>query len=135
MPADVVQSLAGYGELAAERLADRFIRGMDGGEVTPMTWDNQRWIRYRSTMEVVGDFVSRFAASFKSPEPGDRSYLELIERDKDADPASYRLDEEQRHHAEDISPALADLGQEMGDFHLSKGAPRPKPGLRIRPQF
>ena len=135
MPQSVVEDISVYGQLAAEKLADRFIREMDGGKPTPMTWDNQRWIRYRSTMEVVGDFLAKFAASMKNPERGDRSYMELIERENGADPSCYRLTDEQRHLAEDVTPSLADLGQELGDGDLAKGAPRPTPGLRVRPQF
>lgn len=135
MPDEVVKDVAGYGAEAADRLADRFLRGIDNGEATPMTWDNQRWIRYRSTMEVVKDFLARFAASLKSPEAGDRSYVELVRRDPSEPPNSYRFAEAEREGASDITRELADLGQEMGDCDFSKNAPRPKPGLRVRPQF
>ncbi len=135
MPDAVVQEVAGYGREAADRLANRFLRGLDNGESTPMTWDNQRWIRYRSTMEVVKDFLSRFAFSLKNPEPGDRSYAELVRRDVDEAPSSYRFAEAERECAGDITRELADLGQEMGDCDFSRIAPRPKPGLRVRPQF
>ncbi len=130
-----VHEIAGYGECAAERLADRFLRGTDKGEPTAMTWDNQRWVRYRSTMSVLRGFLSRFATGMKGPEPGERSYEELIVREGNTLPASYRFDEEQREGARDITRGLADLGQEMGDCDLSKGAPRPEPALRVRPQF
>ena len=135
MEANVVEEIAGYGGEAARRLEDRFLRGEDNGEPTPMTWDNQRWIRYRSTMEVVKDFLARFSASLKSPEPGDGSYLELIRRDPVEAPNSYRFAEAEREGAVDITHELADLGQEMGDCDFSRNAPRPKPGLRLRPQF
>jgi hypothetical protein len=100
-----------------------------------MTWDNQRWIRYRSTMSVLRDFLSRFATGMKGPEAGDRSYEDLIVREGNALPGSYRFDEEQREGARDVTRGLADLGQEMGDCDLCKGAPRPEPALRVRPQF
>jgi predicted acylesterase/phospholipase RssA len=135
MPDKVVKDIAGYGGLAAEKLADRFLRGTDDGAPTPMTWDNQRWIRYRSTMEVVADFLSRFSESLKQPESGDRSYVQLVERGKDAPPGSYRFDQEQLGFARDITHQLADLGQEIGDCDLAKNAPRPRPALRVRPQF
>jgi hypothetical protein len=135
MPQTAVEEIAGYGAEAANRLSDRFLRGTDLGEQTPMTWDNQRWIRYRSTMEVLKDFLSRFATSLKSPEPGDRTYLELVRRDAAELPASYRFAEAERECADDITREIADLGEEMNDCDLSKNSPRPKPGLRVRPQF
>ena len=135
MPTDVVQGIAGYGEQAAEKLADHFLRGIDNGKPTPMTWDNHRWIRYRSTMEVLAEFLSKFAASLRDPEPGDRTYSELVKREAGELPNSYRFTGEQREFARDATRQVGDLGQEMGDYDLSEGAPRPKPGLRVRPQF
>ena len=135
MPGDVVEGIAGYGEAAAEKLTDHFLRGVDNGKPTPMTWENHRWIRYRSTMGVLREFVSRFSASLASPEPGDRSYLDLILRDAGEPPSGYRFQEEQRECAMDITRQLGDLGQEMEDCDLSSGAPRPQPALRTRPQY
>jgi predicted acylesterase/phospholipase RssA len=135
MPSKTVEEISEYGSEAATRLADRYLRGIDNGQPTRMTWDNQRWIRYRSAMELLRDFLSRFRRSFQGPEPGDRTYAELIERDEQAPPASYRFTEEQRECARDISPTLADLGQELEDCDLSDGAPRPEPSLRVRPTF
>ncbi len=133
MPSKTVQEVSEYGCDAAARLADRYLRGIDNGQPTPMTWDNQRWIRYRSAMELLRDFLSRFRTSFQNPEPGDRTYAQLIERDEYTPPASYT--EEQRECARDITPALADLGQELGDCDLAKNAPSPEPSLRVRPKF
>jgi predicted acylesterase/phospholipase RssA len=135
MPTPTVAEISEYGSVAATLLADRYLRGIQDGLPTPMTWDNQRWIRYRSVMELLGEFLSKFRRSFQNPEPGDRSYAELIERDDQTPPASYRFSEEQRECARDISPTLADLGQELEDSYLADGAPRPEPSLRVRPTF
>ncbi len=135
MPSEVVHGIAGYGQAAAEKIADHFLRGIDEGNPTPMTWDNHRWIRYRSTMEVLADFLSQFAGSLEKPEPGDRPYTELLKREAGDPPSSYRFTEEQRECARDLTRQVRDLGQEMGDCDLAEGAPRPKPGLRVRPQF
>ncbi len=135
MPADVVQGIAGYGEQAGGKLADHFIRGIDDGKPTPMTWDNHRWIRYRSTMEVLAEFLSRFALSLEHPGADDRTYSELVKREAGDPPGSYRFTAEQREFARDATRQVGDLGQEMGDYDLASGAPHPRPGLRVRPQF
>jgi hypothetical protein len=135
MPREVIDKIAGFGTEAAERLADRFLRGRDQGAATPMTWDNHRWIRYRSTMEVMKDFLSRFSKSLRSPEPGDRSYAELVRRQPGEPPNSYRFAEAEREGAADITLALGELGQEMSDCDFSKNAPHPEPGLRVRPKY
>jgi len=48
MPQLTVTPIADYGEQAAEKLIARFSYGTDGSQPTVMTWQNHRWIRYRS---------------------------------------------------------------------------------------
>src|SRR5262249_10970377 len=60
MPATAMNEIADYGTEAGEKLVDRFAKGIDGGKPTRMNWDNQRWIRYRSTMATLAPFLSRF---------------------------------------------------------------------------
>jgi predicted acylesterase/phospholipase RssA len=74
MPPDILASLNGYGCEAGQHLIDHFIHGTDNGESTPMTWNNQRWIRYRSTMALLETFLAKFAYSMNNPEPGDAPY-------------------------------------------------------------
>jgi predicted acylesterase/phospholipase RssA len=135
MPRHRVERIASYGERAADKLIERFIYGADGGKPTPMTWDNQRWIRYRSTMAVLEDFLSAFQRALDETQPGDRSYRELIARPPGAPPASYPFTAAQQTYAESITARLHDLGRESAARELSQGAPRPTPALRVRPQF
>jgi hypothetical protein len=106
---------------------------VDSGEKTPMTWDNHRWVRYRSTMALLESFLADFAHSVEHPEPGDQTFFELIGRDRNVLPTSYPLTEEQRKEAMEMTHRLSDLGREDGT--LKEGAPRPTPALRIRPSF
>jgi hypothetical protein len=64
-------------------------------------------------MSVLRDFLSRFATGMKGPEPGERSYEELIVREGTALPGSYRFDEEQREGARDITRGLADFSSRL----------------------
>ncbi len=133
MPADVLKALSSYGELAGDKLMDHFLNGVDNGEKTTMTWDNHRWVRCRSTMALVETFLADFAYSVEHPEPGDRTFFELIGRDRDAPPASYPITEEQRKEAMKMTERLIMLGHKDGA--LKDGAPKPTPALRIRPSF
>jgi hypothetical protein len=130
MPPDVLTSLNEYGEKAAERLIDHFINGTDQGKPTEMTWDNQRWIRYRSTMSEIEKFLAAFAASVVSPETGDTPYSALVD-----DPPSYPLGSSQHSTALDETRRLTDLGNAMSKPPLNEGTPRPEPDLVIRPSF
>jgi predicted acylesterase/phospholipase RssA len=134
MARDVVDALSGYGTLAGRKLIDRFLEGTDDdGKPTAMTWDNHRWIRYRSTMALLETFLSDFAYSVEHPEPGDRNFFELISRESGVPPASYPLNEKQRGEAADATRSFVAAGQR--DQSLAAGAPKPTPALRIRPSF
>lgn len=133
MPAPLVTKLSGYGTEAAEALIDHFVNGRDHGEVTPMTWDNHRWIRYRSTIALLEAFFENFAFSLENPEPGDRSFFQLINRAKLDPLESYKLSDDQRNYATVRTLEIEELGQSKGP--LEAGAPKPTPALRIRPTF
>jgi predicted acylesterase/phospholipase RssA len=133
MSKEVLDALSGYGTLAGQKLIDRFLEGMDDGKRTAMTWDNHRWIRYRSTMALLETFLADFAYSVEHPEPGDKNFFELIARDPGMPPASYPLNEKQRSEAAESTKSLVAAGQK--DQKLSAGAPKPTPALRIRPSF
>lgn len=135
MPPEVLDSLNKYGQEAAQRLIDHFINGTDptikradpNDHTTEMTWNNQRWIRYRSTMALLEDFLEKFADTVKHPERGDLSYLELIANDP-----SYHLNPDQKLAAEKKTQSLVGLDPEMS---LGEGSPHPEPILVIRPSF
>jgi predicted acylesterase/phospholipase RssA len=135
MSAPAIDQIAGYGECAGEKLIDRFVRGVDNGHETDMTWENHRWVRYRSTMAVLGQFLARFNSAFGYSEGSDQSYLNLIGRGSKAPPGSYRLTPAQQACAQRISPELCELGERFETCEMDVGAPRPEPALRIRPQF
>ena len=77
---------------------------------------------------------SQFARSIAHPEPGDRSYIELIRRKSGEEPRSYRLTAEQIEDAEWFTRRLAELRIDM-DAVMERGQPKPEPLLRIRPKY
>jgi hypothetical protein len=134
MPLEVQTALAEYGTEAAQRIIDHFIKGVDHDRPVRTTWDNHRWTRYRSTMALIGNFLSQFSNSIAKPELTDRSYSELIRRLKTEEPRSYQLSAQQREAAERLTERLAELGTEI-DGLMRDGQPKPDPTLRVRPNF
>jgi hypothetical protein len=134
MPLEVQKALADYGTEAAHRIVGHFIDGADFKGPVRTTWDNQRWVRFRSTMALIGDFLSSFGVSVSNPEPGDRSYIQLIQRKPGEDPRSYPLTTDQLDDTEWFTDRLAELGTDM-DGVMKDGQPKPEPLLRIRPSF
>ena len=133
MPVEVVNKVAGYGYAAGEKLADRFAEGIDSGKPTKMNWENQRWVRYRSTMATLSAFLSRYQQAYEQPEENDPSYLSLVNRGADA--VSYPLTGGQVECAVTIGAALDRLSKEIQLCQLEANSPRPEPALRVRPQF
>jgi len=133
MSSQAVNEIADYGEQAGEKLINRFIEGMDNGKPTPMTWENHRWIRYRSTMATLVGFLSRFRRAYEQPEDVDPSYFTLITRGANA--PSYPLAAEQVECATSVIADLDRLSNEIEACRLELRSPRPEPALRVRPQF
>jgi predicted acylesterase/phospholipase RssA len=136
MPPTLLNDLSGYGEEAADHLIQHFLYGTDDGKPTRMTWDNHRWIRYRSSTSLLGDFLAHYASSADNPEPGDLNIMTLVARRKgDPPPTGYPFSPEQREIALEFTDRLIKLGTEMKDKDLQTNGPRPEPALRVRPKF
>jgi hypothetical protein len=134
IPKEVTTALAAYGTEAARRIIGHFTEGSDFNGPVRTTWDNHRWVRFRSTMALIGDFLEHFGAAIANPEPGDRSYIQLIRRKPNEEPRSYRLTADQVDDAERFARRLAELGFDM-DAKMEAGQPKPEPVLRIRPNY
>jgi hypothetical protein len=85
-------------------------------------------------MALIGEFLSNFTAAVADPEPGDRSYVQLIQRKPGEEPRSYRLTPDQLDDAGWFTERLAELGSDM-DAVMEDGQPKPDPVLRIRPNY
>lgn len=133
MPPELIQRLGVRGQMAGRKLARRF----GPGDGTPLTWDNHRWVRLRSSLRLLEDFLREMRGQYRAPDPSGRTYEDLVRRGRDEPPTSYRWptrDVAQR--ADDALRAMQDLPfLEPGEPLFEDGAPRPTPELRIRPQL
>jgi predicted acylesterase/phospholipase RssA len=134
MSAEVIDALTRRGQAAGRALVERFAEtpGTDAG----LSWDNHRWVRYRSALAALAEQLELFAEAWDETPPGERSYLELVERDDAEGPAGYRLTSyDQRELARALSDLLAEAGRraEAGPGDVGRGAPRPRPVARIVP--
>jgi predicted acylesterase/phospholipase RssA len=136
MPPAIVTQLSKYGEQAADHLIQHFIDGTENGQPTVMTWDNHRWIRYRSTAALLEEFLGKYANSIEHPEPGDTSLITLISRAPgDLPRTGYLFTPQQTPDAVELTAQVTKLGDEMAAKDLQTGAPKPTPALRVRPTF
>jgi hypothetical protein len=136
MPPEVIEALTLRGQAAGRALVRRFAEtpGTDDG----LSWDNHRWVRYRSALGAITEQLERLGNAWRSePESGDRSYRELVERNEEVGPAGYRLrSQAQRALALSLTELLAEVGKqsEESETGVGDGAPRPAPIARIVPR-
>ncbi|HEX6037626.1 MAG TPA: hypothetical protein VFZ20_06295, partial [Longimicrobium sp.] len=137
MPEGTIRNLGTRGQLAARELARRF-DPVNVPADTPLTWDNHRWVRFRSSMQLLDELLRDIRDQYRLPNVGGRSYADLVARAKGAAPRSYPLKSVKR--ARLVEQALADLGKlsflnGKNPLFVKKEAPRPRPELRIRPKL
>ena len=142
MPHEVIDVLSKRGSRAGAMLAERF--GDTPPEGVDLTWDNHRWVRYRSTMAALENLLEAFRKGYTRVEEGQRSYGELLTRAPDELPSGYRLKTrreggepgvKQQEYAQEITKLLIELADEINqsEVDLQKGSPRPRPAMRIVP--
>jgi predicted acylesterase/phospholipase RssA len=138
MPPRLILAMAERGRLAGVKLRERFM----GRDDSDLTWDNHRWIRYRSVMSLVENLLRDLRRAAQPPLAGEAPYETLIARSKTDPPPSYRLDEpKQRDYAALLTRRLLELAdewereRERTGQSFAKDAPRPAPELRIRPRI
>lgn len=139
MPPELIIELGRRGEQAAERLIEHFTLPADQVE---LSWDNQRWVRYRSMMSLLEEMLKEIEFAINNPAPGDSTYLELIMRDLGEPPKGYQWKNKiQQAFAHEATLELMDLAAKWQSLvtndsneTFTTGTPRPQPELRVKPQ-
>jgi hypothetical protein len=130
MEAPTIQGLSERGRTAGEVIVEQFTspRYPAGDHPTATGWDNHRWVRYRSLLAAMPDWLASYARG--------RAALQIDPEQ----PPSYRLTEASRNLAQQITTALDLLAQitaNADDAAISQleEAPRPKGAIRRIPQI
>jgi hypothetical protein len=134
MPPELIGALTLRGQAAGRALVDRFAD--TPGTERGLSWDNHRWVRYRSALAAVVEQPELFGHAWRAVPDQARSYRELVDRGDDVGPAGYRFTSDaQRALALSLSELLAEVGDrsEEAEADVGRGAPRPRPVARIVP--
>lgn len=134
MPPRVIQALTLRGQAAGRQLVERFAE--TPGTEPGLSWDNHRWVRYRSAVAAIAQQLEQFERAWHARPEGERTYAELVDRPDDVGPAGYRLRSgEQRALVLAVTELLAAAGarSEEGPGSVAEGSPRPEPIARIVP--
>jgi hypothetical protein len=134
MPRPLIDTLADRGRQAARRLATAFAPGA----AVEVSWDNHRWVRFRTTMGLLASQLENMRNAASLPENGDRTYEQLVLREDGEPPRSYPLGSLKRRR--ETAAALRGLldtfeGWERAQYTFrDDDRPRPVPELRTRPR-
>ena len=139
MPPDLIVELGKRGEEAARLLTEHFTLPADQIEAS---WDNHRWVRYRSMMGLLEEMLKQIEFTIKNPAPGDRSYHDLILREFDDAPISYKWkNKSQRTFADKATEELMALVNKWQALRVNDpnstfttNTPKPQPELRVKPR-
>jgi predicted acylesterase/phospholipase RssA len=156
MPQDLIAKLGDRGRDAGAMLAARFTPAWDAPDRPVLSWDNHRWVRYRTALATVEPFLSKLLKGWldeqtlrqlfpgydpPTPPPGQRTYAEIAAHP----PTQYAgLDPEQTVLAHDVTEAIVHVAEEWIERRgsdlpapvspsLDVNAPSPLPDLRISP--
>lgn len=134
MPPHVIEAMTLRGQAAGRALVERFAE--TPGTASGLSWDNHRWVRYRSALTALAAQLERFGRAWRDAPEGERSYRELVDRGDDVGPSGYRFaTDAQRALAVALTELLAEAGERAEDAEtpVGQGSPRPEPVARIVP--
>ena len=142
MDAEAITAMSRRGACAGQRLVDYYTTppepGRDGRKVS---WENHRWVRYRSTMSILEGMFRRLHTAYTHDQPADRLDYRDVSRLQDEELPSYKWNSsQQRALSVEVTGQLSALAQRWDDAvqqpphtSLIDDAPSPVPEFRITP--
>lgn len=141
MPKPLIDVLSARGDAAGLEFIRRF--GTPPGE-PKMTWANHRWLRMRSCLASVEEFLASFEDVCAHPQAGDIPYEVWVAETPPAAAPGYdwkrdpwdASKSDQRDVALGVIRALRQTAVNLkGPTNLLKGSPKPRPELRPKPRL
>ena len=135
MSPEVCKRLSERGRCAGIALRERFTDPSPAPGA--LSWDNHRWIRYRSTMSALQQMLAALADGYGDPMPDERTYAALIERPAWDPPIDFAFTGDgQRNFARGATREILRTAHDVnaGPEAFVDGAPTPSPQLRITPR-
>lgn len=119
--------------MGAAKLAATFAGDQPG--VSPAHgWDNHRWIRFRTSTAGLTGWLAGFRDSYHDQTSGGTAYADLAGPNAQAPLPSYEPTAGDRQQINVRTGGLLDLADVWTvDDAMTRGAPRPRPVLRLVP--
>ena len=138
MPPAVIQTLLQRGELAGKLLVDHFQIPVPPAPFE-MTWDNHRWVRLRTTLDVLQRYARSFRSAWEASAAPCADYPALVKNGMSPPSNAYPFSNAaQVASAEKVAADVVDAA-EATDTPASSlsgaAAPKPVSDLAARPRF
>jgi predicted acylesterase/phospholipase RssA len=137
MPSAVIATLLQRGELAGKLLVEHFQVPVPPPPLVT-SWDNHRWIRLRTTLDVLQRYAAQFCAAWRSQPIVPPSYPDLEASGMRPPSGAYAFTTPQQvATGAAVARDLCDIADATAApaGSLSAGAPRPISDLRTRPRY
>ncbi len=144
MPQEHIEALSQRGEKVGAEFVERFTKTHPD---LVLDWRNHRWVRLRSALAALEENLLKIDRSCRAPCNEDLAYDEWVRAANNNELPSYPWEpvststdwKYQRQKATDMLDALRRCSQTLQagqtePMPLNKGAPRPRPELRVRPR-
>lgn len=139
MPEQRVKDLSARGNAAANVLVTKFT-GQLPEKPIGWGWDNQRWIRFRTSTAGLKVWLDAFSANFAADGRGATPYEELAGKDAKAALPSYKLTEARRDFVNARTAELLAMAASWSSPDangkpdaMEYNAPKPRPRMRLVP--
>jgi predicted acylesterase/phospholipase RssA len=134
MPPAILARLRARGAAAGALIAGRFeAPSVLGLETSEMNWENHRWLRFRSTMGALRDYLTHFKRAMAEPELPDVPYDALICATDGLPTRRYPLETADRAAVLLVTHELTKVGTTIESLPgIDKDLPQPSPQLVVR---
>ena len=137
MPHAILTRLRDRGAAAGKLIAGRF---KEPSTLPPgpgaMNWENQRWLRFRSTMGALRAYLPLFRRALDQPESPDVPYEALILATDGTPVHRYPIDPSKRADVDALAKDIATIGTRIDALEtLGDELPHPLPQLVLRPSL
>jgi len=135
MPPEILRRLRARGAAAGALIASRFAAPSTIGP-TAMNWENHRWLRFRSAIQALRDYLAHYRTAATLPQPPDVTYDQLIQSSIGLPTKSYPLPTADREAVAEASAKLAALGQSLDAIlRIEYRMPKPPARLGVKPSL
>jgi predicted acylesterase/phospholipase RssA len=134
MPPSLLLRLRKRGAAAGAALAARFKDPSIGSPASvPMNWENHRWLRLRSTMSALREYLSLFRRATTQPIAPDVQYDQLVRAQAGLPVIEYPIEATQREAAARLIDEIAARGEVIAGLPtLDDDLPNPSSRLLLR---